>query len=691
MVSKSNLHLFIRRCSKTVDSNGFLFPNIIKPPEEYLFEDSCDGSEDGHAAYLKPRRQQWSNKFQFVLACIGYSVGLGSVWRFPYLCYKSGGGVFLIPYFILLIICGVPMLYMELSIGQYTGRGPIGALGQLSPLFKGTGVASVVISFLMSTYYSVIIAYAIYYFFTSLKPIQPWAQCGHRWNTDQCWAPGGNFSNFENTSLTFNTPAEEFYNKKVLDISKGLEDFGTLRWDLVACLLSAWAIIYFAIWKSIKSSGKVRYFTATIPFLIIVILMGKSLTLEGAQNGMQYFFRPNWKLLGDSKVWVNAATQTFNSMGIAFGSMISFASYSKYHNNILHDTVAVSCVNALTSLLVGIFAFATIGNIAHESHTSIEDVIADGPGLIFVVFPQAMAKMPVPQFWASIFFFMLLCLALNSQFAIVEVVVTSVQDGFPVWIKKHLMCHEVLVFVVCIISFLLGLPNVTNGGIYFFQLIDHYAASISIMYVAFIEIIAISWFYGVWRLSKNIEHMTGKQPSLYFKFCWTIAAPLMIFAIWVFYMIDYESPTYNNGLYHYPDWAIGIGWVISSFSIFCLPIFMICSLVKAKGKTLREKVVASLKPNILLCEACNEHNCEHIDKWQECYERYEGDDATPAPSQPMLDIRTLSHNGIAGGGDARSRYNGSAPATPVSLRDSNTNTNDVHSNDSAHSAHSSKH
>lgn len=115
------------------------------------------------------------------------------------------------------------------------------------------------------------------------------------------------------------------------------------------------------------------------------------------------------------KVWINAASQNFNSIGIAFGSMIMFASYNKYNNNILHDTIAVSFVNAITSLLVGIFAFATIGNIAFEQNSKVEDVITDGPGLIFVVYPQALAKMPYSQMWAVLFFFMLLCLGLNSQ------------------------------------------------------------------------------------------------------------------------------------------------------------------------------------------------------------------------------------------------------------------------------------
>ncbi|CAG9760085.1 unnamed protein product [Ceutorhynchus assimilis] len=597
----------------------FNIVNPPTPPEEYVYDDeSDDGSgDDEDSVYIKPRRQHWSNKLQFVLACIGYSVGLGSIWRFPYLCYKSGGAVFLIPYAIIMVFIGGPMLYMELAVGQFTGRGPIGALGQLCPLLKGTGLGSVVISFLMSTYYSVIIAYGVYYFFTSFRTKQPWDDCTHRWNTQYCWVPS-KFSQNITKPLFSQSPAEEFYDRKVLQIGKGIEEFDILRWELVACLICAWVLIYFGIWKSIKSSAKVRYFTATFPFVIIIVLLIKSLTLEGADKGMRYFFKPRFELLLDAKVWVNAASQTFNSMGCAFGSMISFASYNKYNNSILHDTIAVWLVNGITSLIVGIFAFATIGNIANEQGTSIEDVIDDGPGLIFVVYPQTMAKMPTSQLWAVFFFFMLICLALNSQFAIVEVVVTSIQDGFPGWIKKHLMCHEVLVLIICVISFLCGLPNVTQGGIYFFQLIDHYAASISIMYLAFFEVIAISWFYGAFRLSKNVKTMTGRHPGYFIKMCWLVITPLMIFALWVFLIIDYEPPTYNNGAYHYPKWAIAIGWIICSLSIICIPAYMILVFVKAPGSTLMEKLKNSIKSDLMdKCPKCEETDCDCVIKDEE--------------------------------------------------------------------------
>uniref|UniRef100_A0A1B6KRM4 Transporter n=1 Tax=Graphocephala atropunctata TaxID=36148 RepID=A0A1B6KRM4_9HEMI len=606
--------------------------------QQHLIDDedlsSCtsySGTISESGTHFRPRRDYWANKLQFILACVGYSVGLGNLWRFPYLCYKSGGGVFLVPYFLVLILCGVPLLYMELAVGQFTRRGPIGALSQLCPIFKGAGLSSVMVSFFMATYYNVIIAYFLYYLFTSFRASAPWSDCSNKWNTPRCWQPSLNTSR-PNFSVS---PSEEFYDRKVLQLSAGIDRPGSVRWELAACLFLTWVIVYFALWKSVKSSGRVLYFTTTLPFVLVLAFLGRSLTLEGADNGLQYFFKPQWVLLLDAKVWVNAVAQNFNAIGISFGSVISFASYNRYNNEILVDTVAVSVINAVTSLIVGIFAFATIGNIAREHNTNIEDVINDGPGLVFILYPQAMAHMPFSNFWAVLFFFMLLCLGLNSQFAIVEVVVTSLQDAFPNWIKRNLVCHEILVLVICFISFIFGLPNIFQGGIYFFQLMDHYVVTTSIIYIALFEVIAICWLYGTDRLSRVIQHMTNHYPSLYFRVCWSFAAPVLITCVLVFSIVDYEPPTYNNGNYKYPLWAELLGWSVAGSALICIPITAIYVLCRVPGDTFGKKIVAAMKPR------CEDISATHsvADLGSELKEvRSLMEPSSPTLKQPRIEI-----------------------------------------------------
>ncbi|KAI9563896.1 hypothetical protein GHT06_011364 [Daphnia sinensis] len=561
-------------------------------------------------------RDTWANKVEFILACIGNVVGLGNMWRFPYLCYKSGGGAFLIPYFIMLVVCGIPLLYMELAVGQYTRQGPIGAMHKICPLFKGTGLATVIMSFLLSTYYNVIIAWALYYLINSFMDPLPWEGCNNDWNSELCWN-GTKFNSSQDQEENNKTSApQEFYDNHLLQMTKGIENFGTMRWELLGCLAVAWILVYFCLWKGIKSSGKVVYVTATLPYLFIGAFIVRALTLPGSELGLVYFFSPKWETLLEAKVWVNAAAQNFNSIGIAFGSLMAFSSYNRFDNRLMRDTLIISLTDAITCILAGICVFGTLGNLAFEQGKSVDEVVSSGPGLVFVAYPAALSKMPFPQVWSVIFFSMLLCLGIDSQFATVEVIITSIKDAYGRWIRLHLKRHEVLVLLVCFVSFICGLPNVMQGGIYFFTLIDYYAAAISLMYIAFFEVIAIVWVYGANRLARNVRDMTGELPNYYIRGCWMVAAPCLIMAIWIFSLADYEAPTYNKGQYIFPGWSIGMGWAISCLSLLAIPILAVVAIVKAKGNNITQKLKASIKSPIRECPCCGkmlnkQHEAHH--------------------------------------------------------------------------------
>ncbi|XP_071181491.1 sodium- and chloride-dependent GABA transporter ine-like isoform X2 [Mytilus edulis] len=562
---------------------------------------------------LIEERENWSKKLEFILAAIGYSVGLGNVWRFPYLCFESGGGAFLIPFFLMLVLCGVPLLYMELSIGQYTRQGPVGALAKICPLFKGAGLATVVISFLFTTYYNVIITWAFYYLFNTFRSVLPWSYCDPEWASPNCWDGTGNtttvwrnvtvggmtvLKNFTEVVRPNNSVSvtEDFYASKVLGKTSGIDEPGVLKWDLVLILLLCWVIVYFCIWKGPKSTGKVVYFTATFPYLVLLVLLVRGLTLEGSYKGVMYFINPKWHLLLDAKVWVYAAAQTFNSLGIAFGGIITMSSYNKFNNNILKDVLTIAAVDAVTCILAGFAIFATLGFLAHNQGKEVEDVISQGPGLVFIIYPEAFSTMPGSPVFAFAFFFMLILLGIDSQFCSTEVIVTTIYDHFGYYVKKYLKRKEFLVIIVCSVSFLCGLPNVTQGGIYFFSLIDHYAAAVSLMYLAFFEVIAITWFYGARRLARNVEEMNGQQPNIFFIVCWYFISPIFIFGIWLFSMIQYQ-PFKMDG-YEYPPWAAALGWSLAIMSIICVPAGMVHSVYYAKGDTLLAKFKSSMKSTL---------------------------------------------------------------------------------------------
>ncbi|CAL4086152.1 unnamed protein product, partial [Meganyctiphanes norvegica] len=525
----------------------------------------------------------------------------------------------------LLFICDVPTKLFELvKLVQNSNSNRSRVTSKiLCSYFSGAGVGTVIMSFLLGTYYNVIIAWTIFYLFQSFnKAGLPWSDCSKPWAANSTTCFDATNTTASNNS---NSPTQEFFDKVLLQKTSGIDDPGEIRLELVLALFFAWILVYFSLWKSIKSSGKVVYVTATVPYLLIGIFLWRALTLPGAYLGLQYFFKPKWELLLKAEVWVNAAAQNFNSIGIAFGSLIAFSSYNKRSNNIILDTWAISLTNAFTSLLAGLIVFSTLGNIAQEQGKDIDEVVAQGPGLVFVVYPQALAKFPYANIWAALFFFMLLILGLDSQFATVEVIVTSLKDGFPNWIRKYIKRHEILVLIVCLVSFLLGLPNVTQGGIYFFQLIDYYAAAVSLMYLAFFEVIAVVWVYGANRLAHNVKEMTGRMPSAYFRYCWYFIAPILIMAIWLFSMIDYSPPTYNKGEYHYPPGAIALGWCIAMLSIGPIPVFAVIAVIKAKGNTFMEKLRNSLRSQIDGCPCCGRpDNCRDAS-----LEKHNGADSYP--------------------------------------------------------------
>ncbi|KAM7416657.1 hypothetical protein PAMA_018624 [Pampus argenteus] len=544
------------------------------------------------SADAETQRPTWSGRLEFVLATVGYAVGLGNIWRFPYLCYNSGGGAFMVPYLIMVFLCGIPLLVMEFTIGQYTRLGPVHALAKVCPLLKGVGLATVVISFVFCTYYNVLMTWALFYLHNSFRATLPWTSCNNTWNNIR------NCSNSIIDNSTYQQSAsQQFFDYRLLERSGGIEEAGGIRWELFGYLIVAWVIVYICIFKGVKSTGKVVYFTAVFPYFILFALLINNVQLPGAKKGILYFVTPVWSKLFEVKVWANAAAQVFNSLGIAFGSMISMASYSKFNNNIIRDALIVSFTNSFTSILAGCVIFSAIGYMAHIHHLPVENISTDGPGLVFVVYPEVISTMPVFHLWAPLFFIMLLCLGLDSQFATVEVAVTFIKDEFGPQILRFLKREELLTLAVCIICFLLGIPHVTKGGIYVFQLMDHYTAVVSLTFLAFFEVVAVCWIFGVPRISFMIARMQGRNPNIYFRVCWLLLCPILVLCILISSIIHYTPVHY--GKYKYPVWAEWVGWGVSLVSIIWVPLGAIHEIYRHKGSLL-QRLKTTTTPTLIL-------------------------------------------------------------------------------------------
>ncbi|XP_077995733.1 sodium-dependent dopamine transporter-like [Glandiceps talaboti] len=570
-----------------------------------------DGPRDG--------RETWSKKVDFLLSVIGFCIDLANVWRFPYLCYKNGGGAFLIPYTIMLLVGGIPLFYMELALGQFNRTGAITLWKKLCPLFKGIGWAVVMIAFYVDFYYNVIISWAFYYFFASFTSVLPWSHCGNEFNTERCFHPtegpefyvpleynvsmanlpdGYGVDYNESGSYVYVnktvSAATEYFERGVFQLhaTDGVNNLGHIQWQLVLCLLAVYVICYFSLWKGIKASGKVVWFTATFPYLVLFILLIRGVTLPGARKGIEYYLIPTFSRLKSPQVWIDAATQIFFSLGPGFGVLLAFSSYNKFHNNVYRDALVTSSINCLTSFLSGFVIFSVLGYMASRQGLEVGEVATEGPGLVFIVYPEALSTMPGSTFWSLIFFAMLITLGLDSSFGGSEAILTGVSDEFPKSIKPH---REIFVAVLFTFYFLVGLSMCTQGGAYVVTLLDAYAAGYSILWAVFFEAVAVSWFYGYKRFCGDIREMLGSEPGMYWKICWPIVSPIFLLFNIVFGLYGYQPLTYDN--YVYPVWANVLGWLMAISSMAAIPVFVIYSLMITPG-SLKERLIKAIKtPN----------------------------------------------------------------------------------------------
>ncbi|XP_049606304.1 sodium-dependent neutral amino acid transporter B(0)AT1 [Syngnathus scovelli] len=565
----------------------------------------------------------WNNKIEYMLTCIGFAVGIGNVWRFPYLCQIYGGGAFLIPYLIALVLEGLPLLYLEMAIGQRLRKGSIGVWKNISPFLGGVGIGSMIVSFLVCNFYNTILAWVFWYFFNSFQDPLPWSQC-----------PLNDNRTGLNEECAKSTPVNYFWYRQTLNITTDISISGSLQWWLVVCLACAWLIMYICMIKGIQSVGKAVYVTTTLPYVVLTIFLVRALTLPGAADGLVYLFTPDWEILKNPQVWLDASTQIFFSLSVAFGGLIAISSYADEKTNCEKDAVIVGLINSGTSLYAAISIFSILGfkanagfnaclkenilaltnhfefsdqNITRDNYdywikylnqtnpdelASLQlrpcvlktflDQSASGTGLAFIVFTEAVLEMPGSQIWALLFFLMLFSLGLSCMFGNAEGVLRPFND---LNLLPKSVPQSLITGAFCMISFLISLIFTMGSGNYWVEVFNSYVGSVPLLIIALFELIGVVYIYGMRNFSEDIYFMTGKRPNIYWRVCWTFISPLMLLVVLIAYVVlqAQKHPTYPawNPAYElfpktqtkpYPDFVFAVIVLLCTVPVVPIPL-----------------------------------------------------------------------------------------------------------------------
>ncbi|XP_038630618.1 sodium- and chloride-dependent neutral and basic amino acid transporter B(0+)-like [Scyliorhinus canicula] len=488
------------------------------------------------------------------------------------------------------------------------------------PSRDGVGITMGLLLAIVNISYCSITAYSLYYLFASFQSPLPWADCFSWWGADETCSRtpkdplcnltlNHGYSEIVNTTWLYvnnetcpngseiyvphQGPSEQYWDKVVLRRSSSMDETGEIVWYLALCLLLAWLIVGASLSKGIKSSGKVVYFTATFPYVVLTILLIRGLTLEGAYKGIEFYIgsQSDFSKLADAEVWKDAATQIFYSLAVGWGSLTALSSYNKFHNNNYRDTIIVCVVNCATSVFAGFAIFSVIGHMAHVQDKPVSKVAQSGFGLVFIVYPEALAQLPFAPFLSSLFFLMLVTMELDTKFAEFETILTILLDRFPKFRQTNRL-H--LIAGICLSFYVLGLLYVTQAGIYWLYLMDYYCTGWILMITALLELIGLSWIYGVNRFIKDIEMMIGGQTWLFWlwwRVCWIFISPCLLAVILIWSLATLTPPTY--GSVEYPVWATALGWCMIIFCIMWIPIVAIVRVVQAEGATLCQKISAA--------------------------------------------------------------------------------------------------
>ncbi|MBO1803833.1 sodium-dependent transporter [Leucobacter ruminantium] len=472
-----------------------------------------------------PQRAEWTGQIGFIISAIGSAVGLGNIWRFPGVAYENGGGAFLIPYIVALLTAGIPILFLDYAIGhRFRGSAPLALRRVAGRLGESLGWFQVMICVFIAIYYTAVLAWAGSYFVFSFDL---------RWGDDAGGFFQGEFLRVPDDGTLFS-----------MDFVPGVLIALVLMWVVTIVLLGQGVV------KGVQRANMIAMPLLVIGFVVLVV---RALFLPGAADGLNALFTPDFAALADPGVWVAAYSQIFFSLSVAFGIMMTYASYRKRRSNMTTPGLVVAFANSSFEILAGIGVFATLGFFAHQQGVGIADLEGlTGVGLAFVTFPAIVAEMPGGPFFGMLFFGSLTLAALTSLISILEVVFAGIIDKFGMSRKGAAYGIGGALAVVSILLF--G----TTTGLIALDTIDKWANEIGIVGSAVVMTVTVLWIRRAGReLSGHLSALSTFKVGRTWLLLVSVLGPIVLGYMLIVTIIDLIQNPYSG---YSPGYLLVVGW-----------------------------------------------------------------------------------------------------------------------------------
>ncbi len=504
-------------------------------------------------------RGNWQSNLGFLLAAIGSAIGLGNVWRFSYMAHEHGGGAFLVPYLVALLLAGLPIMLVEYGVGHLEKASSPLSFRRIGNHYEWLGWwMPVVAMFGIMLYYAVIIGWCVNYFFLS-------------------------------ASLGWGLDPQSFFFNDFLKITDSADNLGTFRMPILLATAFVWFLCWLICFRDV-SHGIERASKVFMPtlFVLTLIMVGWTLTLEGATDAvLNNYLSADWSRINifahdpalrsqAIKTWVAAFGQIFFTLSLGFGIMITYASYLPEKTNIGQNALITCVVNCAYSLIAGLAVFGIVGFMAQSQGVLFEDAIKGGPQLAFVVYPKAISLLPsLNAIFGMMFFLILVIAGLTSGVSLIEAFTCSCTDKFD-WPRKKVVTG------ICVLGFMGSLIFTTQGGLYVLDIVDHFITNYGLVVGGLVECLLVGWVLKTVVLRKHFAKSGSKIPIIW-DICVKYITPSLLIIL-VYFAVKVDSAE-NYGGYSFDQLLLFGGGAM----LACLALALLLALAPWDPERLKRR------------------------------------------------------------------------------------------------------